>query len=269
MALQMIKSLMARKLSVLGTPEWRTKPWQGQQKPIDVRMYDHGFALAKICEDLERCLGWPETKMKFDFITDCLHRLFTVDSCLEKLFLEMHAELPTPLYWADLRDSSSREGTREELVKGANFEFQSLHVAHICAVRWTIQLLVAASISLLYQRLNQMDFDAHGALGPAFPPNPRYLKGSEHRIELVGNIVRTMPYMMQPSMGTLGPTRCIFPMSVISNALKRSPIERARFPEVDFFNEQLAVRRGIGLASAVRDNEKYIKHDQRSNVTIF
>lgn len=251
---------MKRKVSFLGTPEWRTKPWQGSRKNVECRLYDYGFAFAHVLEDMEKCFGWSaDSQIKHEFLSESLSRLFDIDASLEQFIpVELHEEFDPPLYWPDLDEASQLGIITSEIVEKANYKYQSLRVAALCTMTWALHLLVTSGIVTLTEKLNILDLEGMGRLG-TFPPCPQYQRGSEHRTVLLSNILRSMHYMLQPDMGTVGPARCIFPMSIVSTAVKASPIERAAFPEADYFSDLLINKRKIGLASAVRDNAVHLR----------
>lgn len=258
----MIQSMMKRKVSFLGHPEWTDTPWSGRHKPIDHRFYDIGFAYAGVLEEQEKYWFSSDPFLRFNRCNKTISRLYALETELEAVYKSMKVEHGSSLYWVDAEWAE----TREQAHKSGNakaaapndeaeppFEFQDIKKAALCLLYWTFHILIAFNVQSVSDEMNAMLTRAENPLDfePIHPVNARHAIGKPWRRELVSNITRGTPFLLRFEMGTLGPTRAILPLSVCTREIRINPPEEELALRVWKLLYRLVHEKGLNLASSV------------------
>ena len=262
----MIQALQNRKASPLGSHEWCTRPWLHGQTPRHPkrdscqRLYDHGFALAALFEELDEAnLFSPEAGIPL--LTQYLRRCSALDATFNLWYQDLTRQSPTPLYWHtppndDVHTAVAALTNRQPL------SFPDLRVAHAVTAFWGCKLALSNTIaiicaSVLSPNARQLREENPSSF-PALEQTARRLliqHGDAGRLENATNIIRSMPYCLHDSMGLLGPQKSLFPLRAALLSLRRSPGE-----ELDWclkVYQELDERKGLGYAREVgKVNEK-------------
>ena len=150
--LQMIKCIQFRKSSFLGTSERLTQPWDGADKDVCQRLFDKGFALAALLEEMNH-VSLTSFDASIQTRSKYLHRCSHVDTELEAWYQELFLESPTPLYWTVdstfTAASSSGWHLKEALEpqKLPPFSFPSLRLGCIMGNIWCLKLILSNNIA--------------------------------------------------------------------------------------------------------------------------
>lgn len=256
----MIQALQNRKASPLGYPEWCTRPWAQRQKDrlpskdYSQRLYDHGFALAALFEEVDNAnLLSPETSVSR--LIKYLRRCSALDAAFNLWYQDLARHSSTPLYWLTPPD----DGTHPTVTALSNrrpFSFPDLRTANTIATFWGCKLALSNTIAIICASALSSDANSRREGDPGsfatLEQTARQLlvqHGDNGRLENATNIIRSMPYCLHDSMGLLGPQKSLFALRAALLSLRRSPGE-----ELDWclsMYQELVERKGLGYAREV------------------
>lgn len=256
----MVQALQFRKASPLGYPEWCTRPWaqkrKGQPPSRDYsqRLYDHGFALAALFEEVDKAnLLSPEADISL--LTKYLRRCAALDAAFNLWYQSLARHSPTPLYWLTPPDDSIHP-TVAALSNRQPFSFPDLRTANTIATFWGCKLALSNTIAIICASiLSPNASNRRGEDLRSFEALERTARqllvqhGDTGRLENATNIIRSMPYCLHDSMGLLGPQKSLFALRAALLSLRRSPGE-----ELDWclsMYRELVERKGLGYAREV------------------
>ncbi len=256
----MFQSLLHRKASPLGSHEWCTRPWYEKrkdqsQKDIFQRLYDHGFALGALLEeidnaDLANIATRTETFQKY------LRRCSAMDAKFNLWYQELTRASDSPVYWlTPLNDSIGLSSADVYWASISNnnrpYCFPNLKIANIILLYWALKLAISSTIASICST----------ALSTPTFPTPTPLQtiaqqmlvqhGEIGRLEHATNIMRSMPYCLHDSMGLLGAQKSLFALRAALLSLRRSQIEELKLCAQMY--RELYEKKGLGYAKQVAD----------------
>ena len=255
----MVQALQNRKASPLGYLEWCTRPSVRQKKQhperdLTQRLYDHGFALAALFEDIDKAnLLSPEAKISM--LVKYLRRCSVLDATFNLWYHKLIRQSLTPLYWLTPPNDSVSHSVAT-LSHRQPFSFRDLRAATTLTTFWGCKLALSKTIAIICASVlsptacNRREDDSRSFA--ALEQTARQLlmqHGDTGRLENATNIIRSMPYCLHDSMGVLGPQKSLFPLRAALLSLRKSPGE-----ELDWclrMYQELVERKGLGYAREV------------------
>lgn len=259
----MFQSLLLRKASPLGSHEWCTRPWyqkrkDQRQKDISQKLYDHGFALGALLEDIDNA-DLANEDADAEEIQKYLRRCSAMDAKFNLWYQEFVRGSKGPTYWPTPVDDSITLGEANEyraLISNNNrpFSFPNLQVANIQLLYWALKLAISSTIANI----------CSAALST--PPSPTPITptplqataiqmlvqhGETGRLENATKIMRSMPYCLQDSMGLLGAQKSLFALRAALLLLRESEFEELELCAQMY--KDLYEKKGLGYARQVAD----------------
>ena len=269
----MIQALQNRKASPLGSHEWCTRPWVQKrkdrcpEKDTIQRLYDHGFALAALFEDIDKAnLSKPGTAISE--LNKYLRRCSALDATFNLWYQNLTRQSSTPLYWPTPPNDSTHQAPAA-LAKWRPLSFPDLRVAITIITFWGLKSVLSNTIAIICTLiLSPTTKDQHRNDPQGFAAleqtarNLVTLHGDTGRLENATNIVRAMPYCLHDCTGLLGPQKSLFPLRAALLSLRKRPGE-----ELDMClkaYQQLGDKKGMGYAREVgkvnvKDNVEAVK----------
>lgn len=256
----MIQALQNRKASPLGYHEWCTRPWsqkQQEQRPkrdLTQRLYDHGFALAALFEEIDKAnLRSPEAKISL--LTKYLRRCSALDATFNLWYQDLARESPIPLYWLTPPNDGIHH-TVAALTKRGPFSFPDLRTAHTVTTFWGCKLALSNTIAIICASVISLNACKRHEDDPlsfvALEQTARQLliqHGDTGRLENATNIIRSMPYCLHDNMGVLGPQKSLFALRAALLSLRRSPGDELNWCLRTY--QELVERKGLGYAREI------------------
>ena len=255
----MIQALQNRKASPLGYPEWCTRPStrhkkQHPVKDLTQRLYDHGFTLAALFEEIDEAnLLSPEANISL--LTKHLRRCSAMDATFNLWYHKLTRQSSTPLYWLTPPNDGVRHNVTASTIRRP-FSFPDLGAATTLTTFWGCKLALSNTIAIICASVLSPDANNRREDDPpsfaALEQTARQLllqHGDTGRLENATNIIRSMPYCLHDSMGVLGPQKSLFPLRAALLSLRRNPGE-----ELDWclrMYQELVERKGLGYAREV------------------
>ena len=229
----MSQSLCHRKACPLGTHEWSTRPrsLKGKDKNqnhISERLYDLGFALAALLEEID-CANLADDDCT-EVIQKYLRRCSALDARFNLWYQELVRGSDGPVYWLTPANDSVQLGPADEHCPSMfnidrPFYFPDLNTATVVILYWALKLVISITIA----KICSVVFSILTCTVPTpLKATAKFLLtqyGDEGRLENVTNIMRSMPYCWHDRMGLLGPHRSLFALRTALLALRRSQVE--------------------------------------------
>lgn len=231
----MISCLEHRRTSVLAYGRWQARPWDETSDSVHPRVHDKGFALAALLQEIDKA-NLASADSSISSISHCLQRAIDMDTDLDKWYEEFLIRSPSPSYWP--QSPSTFTGAQQHIAGSGPgglplFYFANLMVASITVTFWALKLIVSNEIATLCLIILPKDREAR-----ADSPTPEStasitLKSMAQRAEnqhneaeclkIATDIVRSMPYCLNHTMGLLGPERAFFALRTALATLRRHP----------------------------------------------
>ena len=258
-------ALRERKASFFGSETWATQPWGREAKSVPQKLYDKGFALAALLEEMGTSRRPNDDVTPAEQLVRFLSRCLQIDNELEAWYQELLDDSPSPLYWirpADEKDPTDVTNPSTNMNDTA-FEFASLHLAHVTMNYWAIRIILSSAVAGICNNVPQGIFDArHGlpeysTMAADEPHSSSYTSKKfieamaskyciDQRIELASNIVLSVPYCMDEKMGLFGSQKTLFPLGTTLSVLETLPGEdSARCQKL---YQQLTTKKGLQFA---------------------
>ncbi|MCJ1377631.1 hypothetical protein MMC17_000726 [Xylographa soralifera] len=276
----MIMALRERKASFFGSETWATQPWGREAKSVPQKLYDKGFALAALLEEMDTSRRPIDDVTPAEQLVRYLSRCLEIDNELEAWYQELLEDSPSPLYWIrpaedkELRDSTSSSTTN---MNDTAFEFASLHLAHVTMNYWAIRIILSSAVAGICNNVPQGIFDAQDGLpedstkaaderySPSYT-SQKFIEAMaskyciDQRIELASSIVLAVPYCMDEKMGLFGSQKTLFPLGTTLSVLETLPGEdSARCQKL---YQQLTTKKGLRFAHVqARDMQSLASED--------
>lgn len=258
----MIQCIQFRKSSFLGDSAWLTVPWGDTGKDVHQRLYDKGFALGALLEEIDNS-NLTNTGIRSSQLCSYLQRCSEMHIDFEAWYQELLKQSPSPLYWttkSNVTSDSTKELPPNDAPNSQTlspFSFPSLRLAYITATFWALKLILSSTIALTCGAILSNESATQSI---SADPNPavdlrntahRLLSehGSSQRLELATNIMRSMAYCLNDSMGLLGAAKSLFPLRVALFALRRQPGEELRWCQAVY--QELETRKGLRYAREI------------------
>ena len=256
----MVQSVYLRKASPLGSYEWCTRPWsrKGQDhssKDASQMLCDHGFALAALLEEVNNAILAQEDP-DTEFIQKYLRCYSAMDARFSLWYQDLTGRLEGPAYWLTPRNelielSSVNEPWASMCNNIQQFSFPNLKTASIITLYWALKLAISRTIADICSTALSKP--------PSLTPPPLQITaqqmlvkhGESGRLENATNIMRSMPYCLQDSMGLLGAPRSLVTLRSVMLSLGRSRSEELNLCRQ--LNRVLYEKKGLGCAKQVVD----------------
>ena len=258
----MIQGIQFRKSSFLGRSDWLTVPWGSAGKDVYQRLYDKGFALGALLEEMDNT-DLTNAETQTSQLPSYLQRCSQMHADFEAWYEELLQQPPSPLYWTTESNIPSGSG-REFLANDSSesqtlppFSFPSLRLAYITATFWALKLILSSTIALTCGTIlssastNQSSsIESDPAIDLARTAH-RLLSqhgGSQH-LELATNIMRSMHYSLNDNMGLLGSAKILFPLRAALLTLRRQPGEELKWCQA--VHQELETKKGLSYAREI------------------
>lgn len=256
----MFQSIIYRKASPLGAHEWSTLPWyeernsQGQNGIFTI-LYDHGFAMAALLEEidnahLENGNASPETTQRY------LQRCSAMDARFDSWYQELVCRSEGPLYWPIPIDDSilAVPACRYWASTSKNnrpLYFHNLRTANIIILYWAFKLELSSTIAnICFTALSNPTSASPDPLQSA-AQQMLIQHGDTGRLQNARNILHSLPYCLQDSMGFLGALRSMYALRVAHLSLGRSRMDELNLCAQMYRN--LYEKKGLAYAKQIAD----------------
>ena len=237
----MIESLQKRKASFFGDEIWRTHPWAEGTKDIRQKLYDKGFALAALAQDVDSDTELDGNRSSVDNYIAHLDQCTLLDTELQMWYQELLDSSSSLLYWP----VSSIQGDdieKPDEERRRPFCFPSLRYAQLLLTYWALQLLlgglVASLCSTLTSKRQTRTSHAQDSRGgvylsstsnhPAESINNYRSFAQSHsaarRLDLAVTITRSIPYCITDGMGLVGAQMTVFPLRIALSTFEREGV---------------------------------------------
>lgn len=200
----MIQALQFRRSSFLGDAAWQTRPFQNSPKNKIQGIYDQGFKLATILENLDIAkASYKPGKTLMDAMIEGLQRCADLDDDLECCYVEFVLQSEEPIYTHVTGSTMADE-----------MEFTSFMHADFMMYYWALRSLLSMIAATICQSIPPELMQAQPFLVAArdWPRNC---------IEVARKIVDSTPYLLRKEMGSLSAQRTIFPLRCAMGNLER------------------------------------------------
>ncbi|KAF7509121.1 hypothetical protein GJ744_008348 [Endocarpon pusillum] len=196
-----IRYSTARKACFLAEPEWLTLPWKKHPKnmlhkmidvmvfvPVVVETYDHLQA--------DTSLDYGETRRERQSL---LAKCAALDKQLQNWYTALCGEVNgRPLWHTFPSDDASYPFSHL-------FRFDDPDVARTITLYWTCAMVIQSTMCQLQRQLGQ-----GAAQSPDMDTLPDHINPRMYAV----NIAQSLPYMLHPDMGELGPQLALFPLGM-------------------------------------------------------
>ena len=259
-------ALRERKASFFGSEIWATQPWGREAKSVPQKLYDKGFALAAVLEEMDASRRSTDDVTPAEQIIRFLSRCLEIDNELEAWYQEFLEDSPSPLYWIrpaddnDLRDITNSSTTS---MNDTAYEFASLHLAHVTMNYWAVRIILSSAVAGICKNVPPGIFDARNGFpedstkavderNSSSYTSQKFIEAMaskysiDQRIELASSIVLSVPYCMDEKMGLFGSQKTLFPLGTTLSVLETLPGEdSARCQKL---YQQLTTKKGLQFA---------------------
>ena len=256
----MLQCVFFHKASPLGSYEWCTRPWSGKgqhhgSKDASQMLYDHGFALAALLEEVDNAFltqAGPNTEVMHKYLRCCS----AMDARFNLWYQDLTGRSDGPAYWLTPRNGSIELSSANEswsLICDSiqPFSFPNLETAIMIILYWALKLAISRTIAEICST----------ALSKPTSPTTTPLQvmahqmliehGESGRFENAKNIIRSMPYCLHDSMGFLGAQTSLATLQAVLQSLGRNRTEELNLCRQLWRN--LYEKKGLGFAKQVAD----------------
>lgn len=231
----MSSCLKHRKTSVLAFGRWLARPWDETSHSVHLRVHDKGFALAALLQEFDEAnLASPDSSIST--LSHCLQQGVAMNSDLENWYEEFLIRSPSPSYWP--AEPSNFIRAQQQLAGSGPrglplLSYPNLMVASITMTFWALKLILSEEIATMcHQILSNLGeacvaspaTDAAASLTLiSMAQRAETQHSKEKRMTLATDIIRSMPYCLNQTMGLLGPEKAFFALHVALVTLRRHP----------------------------------------------
>ncbi|ETN40476.1 uncharacterized protein HMPREF1541_04753 [Cyphellophora europaea CBS 101466] len=243
----------------LAEGDWMTVPFQKHPKGMGERIWDAIAQAPRVfqrTDEMQRSVPVRSLCIALEALEYC----WEVDGDLEKLYKELEASIPGPLFWPELAEKGTAVGGEEECDEAREgtlfpvaYKFFNLRMAMVLLSYWSLLTIVYNGMMLLHRVLETLPVDrkAVKALGdkvpaallrgisadcppgcacggdPDVPCIVRFdmstIRPLEHRGNVLGpvrDICQTVEYCTQPQMRDMGWTSIVAPLTIAVETIK-------------------------------------------------
>ncbi|KAI9723807.1 MAG: hypothetical protein M1828_004057 [Chrysothrix sp. TS-e1954] len=241
----LIQCLMQRKSSFLGSSAWRTEPWIDYPKFTEDELYDIGFTMASLFEEIDTVFkALPEVSR--DRLEDIARRFYFIDMELKSWYDRFVAESPAPLFWMvpsqqarsafDVSHGQGEKDAASPFNSKASYCFASLRLASNTLLYWGLQLALYTHITLFtstatmraqhqdtsspsdnsfnvdlasHEPLSYAYLSSSSTFGPTYPPKLPII-ANDVLYKIGRQVLLAIPFCARDDMGDVGPEATIF-----------------------------------------------------------
>ena len=258
----MIQCIQYRESTFLGNPDWLTLPWSQTSKDIYQQLYDKGFKLAALLENIDNARLAKEDG-NTSIMSEHLGRLSDLDEELDLWYLEILKESPSPLFWhtrPTSRDWNSEEGLEPRIPPP--FTFHTLRLANIVGTYWTLKIHLSNNIALACGHVlsinAQPPFQSASSISLEKSQDLEIMSlhllekyTNAHRLELATNIIRSVPYCLTDDMGLMGAQKSLFALRTALFVLRLCPGEELKLKRCQAMYQELYSKKGLRYAREI------------------
>lgn len=231
----MISCLEHRRTSVLAYGRWLARPWDATSNSIHPRVHDKGFALAALLQEIDKA-NLSSADSSISIQSHCLQRAIDMDIDLDNWYEEFLIRSPSPSYWPQSPSNFTRA---QQHIAGSGprglplFCYANLMVASITVTFWALKLILSgeiATICLIISSNNRKACADPPTTDPAasltlilMAQRAENQHNEAKRVKVATDIVRSMPYCLNHTMGLLGPEKAFFALRTALATLRRHP----------------------------------------------
>ena len=196
-----IRYSAARQACFLSEPEWLTLPWKNHPKNMLHKMADVMVFLPVVLETYDHLqadtsLDFGETRRQRQCL---LAKCIALDKQLQNWYTALCAEINgRPLWHTFPSDDASYPFSHL-------FRFDESVVAYTIMLYWTCAMAIQSTMCQLQRLLGQ-----GAAQSPDMETLPHHINPRIYAV----NIAQSLPYMLHPDMGSLGPNLALFPLGM-------------------------------------------------------
>ena len=239
----MVLSIVYRRSSPLGDPEWRTTAWD-EIIDFEQQLYDIGFDLGALLENVkpqrnETMIGQPPTT------SSVVNRALRIDKALAQWFERFGLWGPNPLYW--VVKPVDGEGTNHDLpfTVEEEIQFPDARLAYLLHDFWALGIISGAVVRMIYDSFLSNDADPTALmLGDAAAWH------KHNDAILATRILCSVSYTQGSGRGFLGPSRVMFANRVALYFFRvtHRPLDAWR---IEALITHYSAARGLGFATSL------------------
>ena len=264
----MTQSLLSRKASLLGSPEWCMRRWSQKRKDqsgndIFQMLCDHGYALAALLEESDN-LDLMNEDASAEATQKNLRRCSAMAGSLNLWYQDFVRQSDSPTYWLTPFDglmamNSTVKYWDPVLYKYRPFSFPNFETAKTTIIYWGLKIVVSSHITKVCSiTLSAPAFQTATPL-KTIAQQMLVQHGETVRLENATNIMRSMPYCLKDDMGLMGPQKSLFALRVALLSLEGSQIEESEMCAQMY--RILHQKKGLGYAKQLADIDSKWKID--------
>lgn len=229
----MIQSLVAKKSSQFGRDEWLSEPWEDEEKGLEQRLFDQGFALGALFEQSEKMQEMANGLPKLETLISLLRSCNKLHGTL--LDLEKEQSIPYEIQGSVQEQRGLLEG--EEMA--------------ITQTLLAIQLCVTSMGNLVCSKLQDV-MACHPEIQTStlmtLCNDVERHSNRASRLGLARKILGVVPQYLSSTQSVLGASRAILPLKCAFLEFGNSEIERR---QVCRLLEQLTSNKGLRFSAAI------------------
>ena len=152
----MIQSIQFRTHSFLLESGWKERPWDHCEKHISQKLYDHGFDLGALQNQIDDA-GLQRGNLPSDTAKAFMADLKRIQIGFDKWYQEFVSVSPSPLYWVPDRTSNpmllENESMSDESPMPDPFMFRNLRLATVTVAYWGLKIILADTHRQLFDAI--------------------------------------------------------------------------------------------------------------------
>lgn len=267
-------------------------PWKLRPKRAMDRLIDCLCEASIIYQENDR-VEHLDPVDKLESWLEMLSKCWEMDMVIQSVYEQCEKEFPKPMYWSVLSKETS---PADDLVRGKVFpvayKFSNIKVARSLMMSWAISLLVWTGLSLLYQGIASLEFDAGDAHCSNFPeceafddnmchckhlqqqPSGSYKYDISHFPPLghrtnpkclVDNVCQSIEYCLHSDIAVWGIWSAGTPLTMIYETAKTLPGLEREIMWMEAMLRKLQAR-GLRILNYTTSVPKSSEHDELSEV---
>ena len=239
----MIHALQYRRRSPMGNSEWRPQTWTTCQE-VDQSLFDKGFDLAGVTEDLDRLANLPTGGSTAAIAGRCLTTALGIGSDLFAWHRWLLEHCSLAVEWPDPGAWSARPAQPRPVPYSVPVQYSKLRQAFLMMDFWALCIIQGILVLALRSRLPP----------DASLPESAALCTPERQLRLARNIACTLPYCWRKEHGVQSSARCIFSLRIALYVVRMAGTEEAKQlqAEIGGYMETIANNRGLKYANEIK-----------------